>query len=119
MSQFTASEIRHLSRKMAIALVEMDARPPKDEHVMAALDAYADLLEAQERAQPQVTDALIEIGCRAICARNGWNPDEPVTYSGTHTKCQNRDGSLVPQWSMHANDVRAALEAAITPKEQS
>jgi hypothetical protein len=66
----------------------------------------------------KVTDALIEIGCRAICARNGWNPDEPATYSGTHTKCRNRDGSLVPQWSMHANDVRAALEAAITPKEQ-
>src|SRR5688500_14923985 len=58
-----------------------------------------------------VDDAMVERGCRAVCAANGWNPDEPVTYSGTRLIPCNPDGSKMRQWQMHEHNCRAAIES--------
>lgn len=67
------------------------------------------------RGSGVVDEAMVERGCRAICADNGGNPDEPIVYDGTKTVVKDYDGKPVPQWQIHERDVRVALTAALAP----
>lgn len=75
----------------------------------AALRACAD---REERAQAGITDAVIETACRALCVHHHWDPDEPVTYSGTRKKARDPDGHVVLQWEMHVPEARIFLQSA-------
>lgn len=74
-------------------------------------EALQALAAEKRRAREGVTDEMVKQACRALCVYNHWDPDEPVTYSGTHKFVREKDGSIVRQWQMHISNVRAALEA--------
>ena len=57
-------------------------------------------------------DAVVESVCRAYCESKHWDPDEPVTYSGTRKVCKDSDGHIVKQWEMHQEDARFFISAA-------
>lgn len=86
------------------------------------LDAVAASIAAAAPPHPAsgvavVTEAMVEIGARAVCAHMGCDADEPATYERSRKKCCRPDGSVILQWELHAPEVRAALEAALGARE--
>lgn len=96
-----------------IVLIEADSTTIAADKIRGAARIARAALDANraDRAKGAVTDEMVERACRALCAANHWNPDEPVKYSGSKRTVHNRDGSVCTQWMMHQSNARSILES--------
>lgn len=85
------------------------------ERTLPSREAYFALVEqnTQLRNKLIINDAMIEKACRALCAFNKWDADEPATYSGTRKKVKHKDGTVCLQWELHRNEVNAILQSVL------
>lgn len=81
-----------------------------------AYEGCADRLEKLLTGEVISDSVSVEWMCRAWCEHNGWNPDEPVTYSGTKKKVREPNGNVTVQWQMHVEEAKFWLSVAMARK---